>query len=57
MLYGALSVSLKTYVEKWRDLVEEFSIALRHREEEMRKQLRVLSPGIERWMTELKMCL
>ncbi|KAL4218861.1 Axonemal dynein light chain domain-containing protein 1 [Mactra antiquata] len=52
-----LLTRIQTYVEKWRDLVEEFSITLKHREEEMRKQLRVLAPGIDRWLKELKKCL
>ena len=38
-------------------MTEEFSIAMRHREEDMRKQLRLLEPGIDRWMKELKNCL
>jgi hypothetical protein len=38
-------------------MVEEFSITLKHREEEMRQQLRILAPGIERWLKELRKCL
>ena len=38
-------------------MVEEFSISLKHREEEMRKQLRLLAPGIDRWLKQLRKCL
>ncbi|XP_052789465.1 axonemal dynein light chain domain-containing protein 1-like isoform X3 [Mya arenaria] len=51
-----LITKVQTHVERWRDMVEEFSITLRHREEEMRKQLRVLAPGIEWWLKELRKC-
>ncbi|XP_053380213.1 axonemal dynein light chain domain-containing protein 1-like [Mercenaria mercenaria] len=51
-----LLTKIQTFVERWRDMVEEFSIALKHREEEMRQQLRLLSPGIDRWLKELRKC-
>ena len=47
----------QTHVESWRDMVEEFSITLKHREEEMRQQLRQLAPGIDWWLKELRKCL
>ncbi|XP_052221948.1 axonemal dynein light chain domain-containing protein 1-like isoform X3 [Dreissena polymorpha] len=51
-----LITKVQTHVESWRDMVEEFSITLKHREEEMRQQLRQLAPGIDWWLKELRKC-
>ncbi|KAL3870210.1 hypothetical protein ACJMK2_038289, partial [Sinanodonta woodiana] len=53
-----LLTKIQTHLEKWRNALEEFSIILKHREEEMRTQLLLLAPGIEKWMKEIrKLCL
>lgn len=49
---------IQGYVEKWRDLIENFNMALKRREEEMRVQLRVVQKGLQKWKTEYEdMCL
>lgn len=52
-----LLTKIQIHAERWRDMVEEFNITLKHREEDMHQQLKQLSPGIDRWLKELRKCL
>ena len=38
---------VQSYVENWRDLIEDFNIALRQREDEMKESLKVVKASIE----------
>merc|ERR1719242_1366078 len=42
-----LLTKIQGYVENWRDLIEDFNIALKQREDEMRESLRGIKAGVE----------
>lgn len=49
---------IQGHVERWRDGVEDFNIALRQREEEMKESLKSLKGNIEKWILDFqKNCL
>ncbi|KAK3088891.1 hypothetical protein FSP39_025040 [Pinctada imbricata] len=49
-----LLTNLQTHVEQWRDLVEEFNLTVKTREEEMKTNVLSLKSGIQRWMHEIR---
>lgn len=53
-----LLTQVQGHVERWRDAIEDFNIALRQREEEMKDSLRSLKGCIEKWILDFqKTCL
>ncbi|XP_076455039.1 axonemal dynein light chain domain-containing protein 1-like isoform X2 [Babylonia areolata] len=49
-----LLTQIQGHVEKWRDGIEDFNIALRQREEEMKEELRGLKGGVEKWILDFQ---
>ncbi|PVD21951.1 hypothetical protein C0Q70_17754 [Pomacea canaliculata] len=41
---------IQHHVERWRDLIEDFNIALRQREEDAKEELMFVKTGVEKWM-------
>ncbi|ESP04990.1 hypothetical protein LOTGIDRAFT_109702, partial [Lottia gigantea] len=49
---------IQTHVEDWRDLIEDFNLALKQREGDMKDNLSSIKTGIERWNQDFhKTCL
>ncbi|KAK6195039.1 hypothetical protein SNE40_000555 [Patella caerulea] len=45
---------IQTHVEQWRDLIEDFNLSLKQREEDMKDNLCSLKSGIERWSQDFQ---
>ncbi|XP_071115667.1 axonemal dynein light chain domain-containing protein 1-like [Haliotis cracherodii] len=45
---------IQGHVEVWRDQIEDFNIALKQREEEMREHLRGIRAGVEHWVLDFQ---
>ncbi|XP_012942468.1 axonemal dynein light chain domain-containing protein 1 isoform X2 [Aplysia californica] len=45
-----LLTKIQGFVENWRDLIEDFNIALKQREDEMRESLRGIRSGVEEFL-------
>ncbi len=45
---------LQSFVDKWRDLVEEFHIQIKTREDDMKKSLNTVKSGIQSWMRDFQ---
>ena len=45
---------LQAFVDKWRDLVEEFNRSMREREETMRDELKAIQEGFVKWTKDFE---
>nr|KAG5700478.1 hypothetical protein BaRGS_013965 [Batillaria attramentaria] len=49
-----LLTKIQGHVETWRDLIEDFNIALRQREEDMKESLKTLKVAVQKWIVDFQ---